>query len=449
VEKSNDSLIKLVERHKKVVDIIYEVSEKVNTSLDLETIFDSTFQLLDTYFNFKHIMILLVDEQDDQLLRVCSSHGYKGQGIGMSVAFGKGIIGSVAKHKKLLRMNNLFFNRIYVRAMADSTEMQELPGIPDCKSTLAVPLVVQNHLVGVIAIESPIVAVFDKKDEELLKLLGIQIGIAINNANQFNEIQKANQQLQDLNETLEQKVVERTEILVAQNEQIQEQHTALQQEQNNTQRMLIKIETLFGQQVSKDIVNELITTEGDLARKEYEVTVLFLDIRDFSVYADITPTTEVARFQNIIFGELISIINKHHGMTTQILGDGLMVVFGAPVVAKKHAQNAVNAGFEILEKVSDLAVEGRIPKIKLGIGLHSGKVIAGNLGNAHRKQYSLTGTTVIIAARIEQLNKTYDSEFLISESVRDKLDVMEIPMKALGKVHLKGIENPHFIFRLL
>lgn len=449
MEKSNDSLIKLVERHKKVVNIIYEVSEKVNTSLDLDTIFDSTFQLLDTYFNFEHIMILLVDEQDDQLLRVCSSHGYKGEGIGMSVVFGKGIIGSVAKHKKLLRMNNLPFNRIYARAMSDSTEMQQLPGIPNCKSKLAVPLVVQKYLVGVIAIESPNVAAFDKKDEELLKLLGIQIGIAINNANQFNEIQKANQQLKNLNETLEQKVVERTEILVAQNEQIKEQHTALQQEQNNTQRMLIKIETLFGQQVSKDIVNELITTEGDLVRKEYEVTVLFLDIRDFSVYADITPSTEVARFQNIIFGELISIINKHHGMTTQILGDGLMVVFGAPVVSKKHAQNAVNAGFEILKKVSDLGFQGRIPKIKLGIGLHSGKVIAGNLGNARRKQYSLTGTTVIIAARIEQLNKTYNSEFLISESVKDKLDAMAIPMKTLGKVHLKGIENPHFIFRLL
>ena len=136
----SDNLLELIEHQKNVVNIIHEVSSKVNSSLDLETIFNSAFQLLDQYFDFKHIMILLVDNQDPRQLKVAASHGYQGKGIGATIPIGKGVIGIVAKNKKLLRMGSVLQNLRYIKTVnkldADSIN---LPGIPNCVSQLAFP----------------------------------------------------------------------------------------------------------------------------------------------------------------------------------------------------------------------------------------------------------------------------------------------------------------------
>jgi len=457
LETESDNLLDLIEHQKKVVNIIHEVSSKVNSSLNIEKIFIIAFQLLDQYFNFKHIMILLVDNKDPGQLKVEASHGYDGMGIGAVVPIGIGIIGVVAKKKKLLRMSGVLQNVRYIKAATFSDRISiELPGIKNCGSQLAVPLLIQKDLVGVISVESPNVGLFDSKDEELLEMIGDQIGIAVNNAHQFKIIEFTNAQLKDLNETLEQKVIERTKELAKQKDKIEvqhtllvEQHTSLGEEQNKTQKMLEKIETLFGQQVSEAIVQELVAIEGEIISKLYTVTIMFLDIRDFTVFADSKTPKEVASFQNVVFGELIEIVRKNKGITNQILGDGIMAVFGAPVTTTDHAFNAVTAGYAILDKIKELADKGKIPHIRIGIGLNSGKVIAGNIGNARRKQYSLTGSAVIIASRIEQLNKIYKSQFLVSKEVYKKIKNKGYPITKLGDVELKGIENAVGIYQLV
>jgi class 3 adenylate cyclase/putative methionine-R-sulfoxide reductase with GAF domain len=456
LETEGDNLLDLIEHQKKVVNIIHEVSSKVNSSLDLEKIFIIAFQLLHQYFNFKHIMILLVDNKDPGQLKVEASHGYDGMGIGAVVPIGIGIIGIVAKNKKMLRMSGVMQNVRYIKAATSSDRKSiELPGIENCGSQLAVPLLIQKDLVGVISVESPNVGLFDSKDEELLEMIGDQIGIAVNNAHQFKIIEFTNAQLKDLNETLEQKVIQRTKELAKQKDKIEvqhallvEQHTSLGEEQNKTQKMLEKIETLFGQQVSEVIVQELVAIEGEINSKLYTVTIMFLDIRDFTVFADSKTPKEVASFQNVVFGELIDIVRKNKGITNQILGDGIMAVFGAPVTTTDHAINAVTAGYAILDKIKELADKGKIPRIRIGIGLNSGKVIAGNIGNARRKQYSLTGSAVIIASRIEQLNKVYKSQFLVSEKVYKEIRNSGYPITELGDVELKGIEEAVGIYQL-
>lgn len=456
MDTTNDKLLLVIEQQKNVVKIIREVSSKVNTSLDLQTIFESTFQLLDRYFQFKHIMILLVDKKVSDQLAVTASHGYNGEGIGATVPIGKGVIGMVAKNKKLLRMSNIQQNLQYIKVALEQNQSRiKLPGIPYCASQLAVPLLNHEDLVGVISIENPAVGLFDKKDEELLQMIGVQIGIAINNAKQFNIIETTNAKLQDLNENLESKVVERTKKLARQKQQIEDQHALLEEqhwyleeEQNKTQKLLSQIEKLFGQQVSIEVAKELVTSKGETKSKSYEVTVMFLDIRDFTVFADSKAPEEVAAFQNIVFGELLNIVRKYKGITNQILGDGIMAVFGAPVKSDRHIQNAVTAGYSILDKIKELATEDKIPPIRLGIGLHSGKVIAGNIGNAFRKQYSLTGSTVIIASRIEQLNKVYNSQFLVSEEVQREIKNTDYQATELGNVELKGIEQAVCIYKL-
>jgi class 3 adenylate cyclase len=246
----------------------------------------------------------------------------------------------------------------------------------------------------------------------------------------------------------ERKLITEKEITEQQNIQLNEQHEQLVIEQDKTYKMLTKIESLFGQQVSQEVAQEMIKSESEIDSKIVDVTVMFLDIRDFTMFADSRKPAEVARFQNIVFGELIEIVKANKGIVSQILGDGIYAIFGAPVPNKHHAKNAVIAGFEMVKKVEELGINGKIPKIKVGIGVNSGKVMAGNVGNETRKFYSLTGTNVIIAARIEQLNKQFNSQFLISGNTFKIVEHISFDYKDLGKIPLKGIENEISVYQL-
>ncbi len=245
----------------------------------------------------------------------------------------------------------------------------------------------------------------------------------------------------------EHKLKEEKAVTEQQNIQLTKQHEALVIEQDKTARMLDKIQALFGQQVSLEVARELIQSPSEIDSKTYNLTVMFLDIRDFTVFADSREPAEVARFQNIVFGELIEIVRANHGIVLQILGDGIMAVFGAPVVSRDHAENAVKAVYQMVVRVKVIGEAGKIPHIKIGIGLNAGTVVAGNVGNESRRFYSLTGKNVIIAARIEQLNKEFKSQFLISESVYRALEPA-LSVEDLGDVALKGIERPVGVYRL-
>ena len=291
----------------------------------------------------------------------------------------------------------------------------------------------------------------DKSISEGSRLLFFIMNITVVSAITFSTI------MYFINEQIKQKTLnlELLEISKKDKLKIEEQHTqlsanhiALQEEQDKTQNMLHKIETLFGQQVSKEVVQELVTQKKDFKGKAYNVTIFFLDIRDFTRFADSRAPEEVASFQNIVFGEFIEIIRKNRGITNQILGDGIMAVFGAPVESNSHIVDAVAAGYAIIGKINELYEKNKIPRIRIGIGLHCGKVIAGNIGNNTRKHYSLTGTTVIIASRIEQLNKVYKSQFLVSEKVYKEIRNSGYPITKIGDVELSGIEQSIGIYQL-
>lgn len=232
-------------------------------------------------------------------------------------------------------------------------------------------------------------------------------------------------------------------------EKLSRHHEALTLEQGKTKQVLQKIENLFGQQVSLEVAKELIAQENDFESKSYDVTILFLDIRDFSKFADNKKPAEVASFQNIVFGELLNTIREHKGITNQILGDGIMAVFGAPVQNDSHVLDAVKAGYALIGKINELNELKKIPPTRIGIGLHTGNVVAGNIGNDFRKVYTLTGSTVNIASRIEQLNKVYNSQFLISEAVKIGIRYKGYPVTYVEDVSLRGIENSMKIYNLL
>lgn len=200
-----------------------------------------------------------------------------------------------------------------------------------------------------------------------------------------------------------------------------------------------KIEVHLGQQVSKDILTTL-TKDGGKPMKA-EATVLALDIRGFTQFAEGLSLDEIQDFQNKFFGPILDIINQHRGVVNQILGDGIMATFGAPSPNPLHADMAFQSALKILEKVNQLCKNGVIPETRIGMGIHSGEVITGNIGNENRKQYSISGKAVIIAFRLEQLNKEYNSQLLISEEVRKNIVRGNVSIASLGQVRLKGLES--------
>ncbi len=208
-----------------------------------------------------------------------------------------------------------------------------------------------------------------------------------------------------------------------------------------------EIEMLFNQQVSKEVVNTLLKEKN--ASKRAEVTIMFLDIRNFSSFAETKDPEEVISFQNNIFRPFIEIINQNDGVVNQILGDGIMATFGAPIKNLNHTSNAFFSGNEILKRLQIIIKSGIIPPTKVGIGLHTGQVITGNIGSEHRKQYSISGSPVIIAARIEQLNKKFNSQFLITKEVYDKVNQNGDIFEYIGKEHLKGIEQTKEIYKVV
>lgn len=204
---------------------------------------------------------------------------------------------------------------------------------------------------------------------------------------------------------------------------------------------------LFKQQVSPEITQELFNR---VDKRVADITVLVMDIRNFSVYASQNSPEAIMDFQNRIFSPVIEIIAKNHGVVHQILGDGVMASFGiSKESSKSHANLAIGAALEILQAITKNHQQNRIPLTNIGIGLDSGGVAIGNIGNEYRKQYSISGTTVITAFRIEQLNKELGTQILMTANVKSRLTNKNIAMIPLGLKMIKGFNHGVDVFSIV
>jgi adenylate cyclase len=199
-----------------------------------------------------------------------------------------------------------------------------------------------------------------------------------------------------------------------------------------------QMQKLFGQQVSEEVVHALVEDKGGLTK--HEATVLAMDIRNFTSFAQHHSPDEIMDFQNKIFGPILDIIAEYDGVVNQIMGDGLMATFGILVPNPDHAKMAFQAALKIRQKVKELSKEGVIPATKIGLGIHTGEVVTGNIGNETRKQYSISGSAVIVAFRVEQMNKDLNSELLITGEVKTRIEVAKNQLAYLGRKIIKGFE---------
>lgn len=209
-----------------------------------------------------------------------------------------------------------------------------------------------------------------------------------------------------------------------------------------------RVTNLFGQQVSKEVAEKMLENDGKIESRRMNVAIMFLDIRNFTAYVADKSPEEIVQYQNSFFSIIITVIEKYNGIVNQILGDGCMVTFGAPLALENPSRFAVDAALEILDQLENNVRLGKIAPTRIGIGIHTGEVVTGNIGTIHRQQYSITGNVVILATRIEQLNKKFQSQLLISEDVYLSMKYTMNMAESLGDVALKGWHKPMNIYKL-
>jgi adenylate cyclase len=205
---------------------------------------------------------------------------------------------------------------------------------------------------------------------------------------------------------------------------------------------------LFGQHVSPAVVDRLLAMDAETDGEVRPVCVMFLDIRNFTAFCENRSPQEVVAYLNTLFAPLITIVNQHHGIVNKFLGDGFLAVFGAPLAEGSAPQNAIHAALAISNHMEQIWAAGDLPKLEIGIGLHAGDAVTGTVGSAARKEYTIIGDVVNIAARIEQLNKQYGSRLLVSGDAWNAAALPDHPADCLGVVEVRGHSAGVEIYKL-
>jgi len=195
-----------------------------------------------------------------------------------------------------------------------------------------------------------------------------------------------------------------------------------------------------GSEKGKPVIEELKT-----------ITLLNIDIRGFSQLAKQIGSQKTVSLLNSFFSVMGGIVFKHRGIVDKYLGDGFLSLFGAPVSSTTDADNAIAAAIEMKKAMSavnrffkrELGTE-----VSMGISIHTGEVVVGNIGFDKKMDYTVIGDSVNLASRLEGLTKHYQSTIIVSEKVKESTAEVEAIFRELDTVKVKGKSKPTSIFSL-
>jgi adenylate cyclase len=211
-----------------------------------------------------------------------------------------------------------------------------------------------------------------------------------------------------------------------------------------------RVTNLFGQHVSPAVVDRLLATSSEPESEMRTVCVLFLDIRGFTATTRQRPAGETVALLNDFFAEMIEVVDRHNGIINKFLGDGFLALFGAPLKDPAAATNALAAARGMLDAVDAWNRVRPQQTLRIGIGIHIGEAVTGTVGSPQRKEYTVIGDTVNLAARLEQLTKETGSQLLVSNSVREAMQAAGDggPATDLGPMAIRGYDEGVRVWRL-
>jgi adenylate cyclase len=208
---------------------------------------------------------------------------------------------------------------------------------------------------------------------------------------------------------------------------------------------------LISKFATKEVAEDLLTSGFSLGGKHVDASAMFCDIRSFTTIAEASEPAETIELLNDYYTLMMDAIEGEGGIVNQMVGDGLMAIFGAPVPREDHRRAAVAAARQMIDLIrlfnEEQAARGRV-QIEIGIGIASGQVVAGYTGTNHRATYTCVGDTVNVAARLESHTKVLDRPILIDEDTRLGLDE-KIAVEPQGELLVKGKTEPINVYAVL
>jgi adenylate cyclase len=282
----------------------------------------------------------------------------------------------------------------------------------EVRSLLCVPLKVKDKILGAVYVDSHVSEQeFNEESLNLLQAFTDQAAIALENARLYVEVMESREQEK-------------------------------------------RVRQLFQKYVPADVVRAALNMKdgGRLSSKQ-TATVLFSDIRNFTATSEKMQPEEVVGFLNDYLQRMVDIVFEEGGIVDKFVGDAVMAIFGAPIVKPDDAQRAVRAAIRMLEEVENFnkdqaAKPGGGVKIQIGIGLHTGPLIAGNIGSDKKMEYTVIGDTVNVASRTESLNKELKTELLITQECYDAIG-RSCAVKAMTPVSVKGKTQKLQVYEVL
>jgi len=403
-----DQLNRQLARKNNEVRIIQQISSEITSTLDLDRILETILNAMDRVLGFQHAMILLKDKSADKLT-VAAGRGYEHTTIGAEVAFGHGVVGVVAERKKMMRIGNIGASVRYlmaVRANLQEVGQQDLsnttaklPSLPNIQSQLAMPLLVKDRLIGVLVVESAKPNAFDELDEILLTIVANQAATAIDNARMYQMVEQ-----------------------------------------------LSRLKRFFSPQLAELIL--IGGTEDPLKTHRREVTVVFLDLRGFTMFAEQVEPEEVMGVLRDYHAEMGRLILEHEGTLERFTGDGMMIFFNDPVVVPNPAERALRMALAMRERVQELSKKWRKRgyDLALGIGIAQGYATIGAIGFEGRWDYGAIGTVTNLAARL--CGEAKGEQILVSLRVAGEVEDL-IEVEEVGLLTLKGFHKSIPAFNVL
>jgi class 3 adenylate cyclase len=205
---------------------------------------------------------------------------------------------------------------------------------------------------------------------------------------------------------------------------------------------------LISKFATREVAEDLLASGFSLGGKHVEASAMFCDIRSFTTLSEAREPAEIIELLNDYYTLMMDAIGGEGGVVNQMVGDGLMAIFGAPVPRDDHRRRAVLAARQMVAMIGlfneEQAAQGRV-QIRIGVGIASGKVIAGYTGTLHRATYTCVGDTVNVAARLESQTKVLERPILIDGNTRAGLGD-DIPVEAQGELEMKGKTMPVTVY---
>lgn len=196
----------------------------------------------------------------------------------------------------------------------------------------------------------------------------------------------------------------------------------------------------FGTYMDKEVAALILSGQFPEEGVEVDVSILFCDVRGFTSYAEQAAATEVVATLNRLFEVMVPIVDRHGGHVDKFIGDGFLAVFGAPEPYLDHADRALATACDIVA-----AVNANGNGLHVGVGVNTGRVVAGSIGGAGRLNFSVIGDAVNVAARVEAATRQTGDDVLITADTK-RLLLDRRPMVSRGTVPLKGKAEPLEVF---